>query len=382
MRVLMLSKACVVGAYQTKLEEMAAREGMELLVVVPPYWQEESRRIVLEPLHTRGYRLEVEPIRFNGRFHLFHFPGLARHFRDFRPDIVHVDEEPYNLATFHAIWLARRWGAPSLFFTWQNLYRRYPAPFRWMERYAFDRVTCAIAGNSEAVDVLRRKGFGKPVEVIPQFGVDPDVFSPQPRASITQRPGPAHQSSVLSPRSAFRVGFVGRLVEQKGILDLLEAVALLRDESVLTVVGAGPLRGKIEARAAELGISSRLEMLGGVPSRQMPEILNALDVLVLPSRTRPNWKEQFGRALVEAMACQVPVVGSDSGEIPNVIGGAGLVFPEGDVGALRDHLSTLRDSPDLRRRLGEHGRARVLERFTQARVAEQTHQVYQKMMRR
>ncbi|MHB0870027.1 MAG: glycosyltransferase [Chloroflexota bacterium] len=387
MRVLMLSKACVVGTYQRKLEELAAQEGVELLAIVPPYWQEESRRIALEPLHTRGYRLEVEPIRFNGRFHIFHFPGLARHFRDFRPDVVHVDEEPYNLATLHALRLARRSGARSLFFTWQNLYHRYPAPFRWMEQYSFHAADCAIAGNAEAVEVLRRKGFSKPVEVIPQFGVDPDIFSRQPSAISYQLSAISRQDSALStqnpePRTQnpFRVGFVGRLVEQKGILDLLEAVAGLHGDCPLTLVGAGPLRQAIEARATDLGISNRVEILGGVPSREMPAILNRMDVLVLPSRTRSNWKEQFGRALVEAMACQVPVVGSDSGEIPHVIGDAGLVFPEGDVEALRAHLAKLQAAPEVRRSLGERGRARVLEHFTQARVAEQSYRLYQRMM--
>ena len=386
----MLSKACVVGAYQRKLEELAALEGVELLVVVPSYWQEEARRIVLEPLHTRGYRLEVEPIRFNGRFHLFHFPGLARHFRSFRPEIVHVDEEPYNLAAVHALWLARRFGARSLFFTWQNLYRHYPLPFGWMEQYSFRAVECAIAGNAEAVEVLRRKGFQKPVEVIPQFGVDPDIFSPQHSAISTQSsalssPSPHHlaaesQSSALSPQSSFRIGYVGRLVEQKGILDLLEAVAGLAGDWSLTLVGAGPLQSQIEARAGALQISHRLKIIPGVPSREMPGILNGLDALVLPSRTRANWKEQFGRALVEAMACGVPVVGSDSGEIPNVIGDAGLLFPEGDVEALRSQLERLQSSPELRYDLAVRGRARVLASFTQARVAEQTYRLYQRVL--
>ena len=368
MKVLMVSKACVVGAYQKKLEELAAL-GVELLVIVPPYWQEEARKIPLERLYTRGYQLEVEPARFNGRFHFFYFPGLARHIDSFRPDIVHVDEEPYNLATWHAVRLARGAGVRSLFFTWQNLCRRYPPPFRWMERYCFAAVDAAIAGNAEAVDVLRRKGFSKPVDVIPQFGVDPEIFRP---LNSTRR-------SALRTQP-FRIGYVGRLVEQKGILDLLEAAAGMKGDFQLTLVGAGPMQAAIEARAAALGIADRVEIVAGVPSREMPAILNRLDALVLPSRTRGNWKEQFGRALVEAMACEVPVVGSDSGEIPNVVGDAGLVFPEGDVGALRLHLEKLRGSPDLRRNLGERGRARVLEHFTQARIAQQTLAVYQAIL--
>ena len=76
-----------------------------------------------------------------------------------------------------------------------------------------------------------------------------------------------------------------------------------------------------------------------MPSTEVPAVLRALDVLVLPSLTTPSWKEQFGRVLQEAMACAIPVVGSDSGEIPHVIGDAGLVTPEGDAAALRRRWS-------------------------------------------
>jgi len=161
---------------------------------------------------------------------------------------------------------------------------------------------------------------------------------------------------------------------------VIEAVASMGTDARLVLIGAGPMKAEIEQRAAALGMAGRLEIVPGVPSKEMPAIYNGLDVLVLPSRTRPNWKEQFGRALVEAMACEVPVVGSDSGEIPNVIGDAGLVFPEGDVAALTGHLRRLQDSQDMRRDLGRRGRARVLDRFTQARVAEQTYQLYRQIL--
>jgi glycosyltransferase involved in cell wall biosynthesis len=102
--------------------------------------------------------------------------------------------------------------------------------------------------------------------------------------------------------------------------------------------------------------------------------------LVLPSRTRPNWVEQFGRVLIEAMASGVPVVGSDSGEIPNVIGDAGLVFPEGDIGRLRAHLQSLIDDPGLWAALARRGRERVQARYTQARIAAETVQVYREVL--
>jgi glycosyltransferase involved in cell wall biosynthesis len=84
--------------------------------------------------------------------------------------------------------------------------------------------------------------------------------------------------------------------------------------------------------------------------------------------------------LVEAMACGVPVVGSSSGEIPHVIDGAGLVFPEGDAEALRAHLLRLLKDPDLRADLARQGQERALTHYTQAQVAAQTYQVYRTVL--
>jgi len=174
---------------------------------------------------------------------------------------------------------------------------------------------------------------------------------------------------------------VGRLVEEKGLHTLLRAVAGLPGGWLLLLVGDGPLKAQIEERAAQLGIRERIE-LTSVPSDKVPEVMGKLDVLVLPSITRPNWKEQFGRVLIEAMACGVPVVGSDSGEIPNVIGDAGLVFPEGDELELRRHLAHLMAEPRRREILIARGHKRVEAHYTQRRIAEETYQMYLRVLAR
>ena len=366
MRVLMVSKACLVGAYQRKLEEIARFSDVELMVVVPPSWRDGGRSVRLERAHTTGYELVVEPMVLNGSFHLHFYPRLGRRMRAFAPHIVHIDEEPYNLATFHALQQARRLGARVLWFTWQNLNRRYPLPFHLIERYNLHHADYGIVGSAGAAAVWREKGFTGPLAVIPQFGVDPDIFGPRDG----ERDIP----------SGFAIGYVGRLVPEKGVDLLLWAAAGMGGDWHLDVVGAGAERERLRGLAYHLGLGDSVSFQEWVPSTRMPAFYRNLDVLVLPSRSRSNWVEQFGRVLIEAMGCGVPVVGSDCGEIPNVVGDAGLIFPEGDVDALRACLARLVNSPELRADLALRGRERVLTHFTQAQVAVQTVAVYRELV--
>lgn len=363
MRVLMLSKACLVGIYQSKLEAIA-RAGIDLLALAPPSWQDERGSQLLERSHTAGYQLRAIPIRFNGNFHLHHYPSLGHEMRAFQPQLVHIDEEPYNLATWQALWLARRLGAKALFFSWQNILRRYPPPFRWGERWTLRNADYALAGTDDAADVLRAKGYRGRLAVIPQFGTSPQLF--RPPASLSPRP--------------FTIGFIGRLVPEKGGEILLRAAAQLAGEWQLRIIGGGPQSAALGRLADELGIGERVNFLGQLPSPELPSQYHLLDVLTLPSVTRGNWKEQFGRVLVEAMASGVPVIGSDSGAIPGVVGDAGIIVPEGDIHALAHALQQVRDQPSLREELRKKGRARFLARFTDEGIAAATVAVYREML--
>jgi glycosyltransferase involved in cell wall biosynthesis len=365
LRVLLVSKACVVGAYQRKLEEIAAL-AVELTVAVPAEWRDERGVLRLERAHTQGYDLVVEPIALNGNFHLHFYPQLSRLIARARPSIVHIDEEPYNFATWHALRLAQGHGAKALFFSWQNLARRYPPPFSWLERDVLRRAEAAIVGNQASVEVWRKKGYTGPMTVIPQFGVDPELFAPAA--------GP------LTPRNTFVVGYAGRLVPEKGLEVLLRALAQLPDTVCARLAGSGPDRARLQTLAAELNLTPRVTLEPPLPSTRMREFYAQLDAFVLPSVSRPNWQEQFGRVLIEAMACGVPVIGSTCGEIPNVIGDAGLLFREGDADALAAHLRALLADPAQRRAFATQGRARVLARYTQKQIAEKTVEVYHSLL--
>lgn len=369
MRVLLVSKAMLSATAQKKADLLASFPEVELTVVSPPFWRADDggvQRIEApaEAPRDRRWRLVVTPMRLNGHFHVHYYPELGQVMRQTRPEIVHIDEEPYNFATYRALRSARGLGARVLFVTWQNLNRRYPPPFSWMEAYNYAHADYALAANQNAVEVMRQKGYRGPVAVFPQFGADTDLFHPRPRASQ----GPA------------RIGYVGRLKPEKAVDVLLTAFAPLAGQAELLLIGRGPTEEALREQAGALGVADHVRFLGSLSSEAVAEEMAGLDVLVLPSRSQPNWTEQFGRVLVEAMASEVAVVGSTSGEIPQVIGDAGLTFPEDDVPALQAALARLVDDAALRHELAQRGRKRVFERYTQQRIAEQTYDAWRAML--
>ena len=135
---------------------------------------------------------------------------------------------------------------------------------------------------------------------------------------------------------------------------LLEAIARL-DRATLRVAGAGPEEAALRARVAELGIGDRVELVGSVGQDQLPDFYRGLDVLAVPSLPTPGWLEQFGRVVVEAMACGVPVVASDTGALPDVVGDAGLLVPPGDPEALATALESLLEDDATRGELSRRG---------------------------
>jgi len=361
-KVLMISKALTVGAYHGKLREMA-RLGVDLTLIVPPRWSNQR----LEIHDSKDYKIRVLPCLLSGHNH-FHF--YCSQIGPIDADLVHVDEEPWSLVTYQFMRACVKQQKPAIFFTWQNISKGYPPPFGYFERFSFRNARAAIAGNEEAREILRGRKFSKPVVVIPQFGVDPEFFQKRDVSNLRKR---------LRLADKFVIGYAGRIRKEKGIADLVQALALLPERCVLVLVGDGEFQRELEELATQLGVAARVHWVPQISSLEIPDYMNAFDVLVLPSRTTRSWKEQFGRVLVEAMACETPVVGSSSAEIPSVIGDAGFVFPEGDVTALVHHLCGLHDNPDLVARLGAKGRARVLGNYTHCRIAAETLRVYERV---
>lgn len=162
--------------------------------------------------------------------------------------------------------------------------------------------------------------------------------------------------------------FVGRLHPEKGVFDLLEAFAIVKNRfpaAKLVLVGDGPARTQIEQFALKRGLTSSIVLTGLVKNRDLPAYFRAADVFVAPSITTRKWEEQVGMANIQAMACGVPIVSTRSGAIPEYVpdGVAGILVPERNPQALAGAILSLLENTDLRRRIGETGRAYAVAHY-------------------
>jgi glycosyltransferase involved in cell wall biosynthesis len=379
MRVLLISHTCQSATEgQPKALELAQIPGVELCVLSPDRWKHYGQwRPAETPPVGAGYRFEAGRVRWPwvgpAQFYLHWYPRLASLLRDFRPHVIDLWEEPWALVSGQACWLRNRLlpGTKIISETEQNIDKVLPWPFEKLRDYSLRNADFAVGRSAGAVKVLRAKGYSGPAEIVPN-AVDAQLFQPMDRQACRKKLG--------LDSEAFIVGYVGRLVEEKGLTDAVEALALCPPKVKLVMIGTGPMREALLSQAESAGVAGRLHFLGSLAAADLPQAMNALDVLILPSRTTHRWKEQFGRVIIEAHACAVPVIGSDSGAIPDVIGDGGLIVSERSAAELAAAIARMAADPSMARALGRTGRIAVEKHYTWQRVAQRMASIYQRVV--
>ncbi len=363
LRILIVSHAYVVGVNQGKLNAIAQTGNVEIALLAPSNWKalEWNRLIPLETPYP-NIRIYSAPVLFSGRggAHIYAPWKLWQVLNDFCPDIIQVEEEVFSLCTFElAIW-SRFTGKPLAIFGWENIERQLPLLRRLTCQFVLNTARLILCGNQDGANIMRRWGYTGELEVMPQMGVDPEFFAPcQHETGKRDRP--------------FQIGFFGRLAYGKGIDLILVAARQLRAQGCnfrILICGTGASEAELNQVAEEQGVADWVIWQGAVRHEQAPEAIAQFDVLVLPSRTTPEWKEQFGHVLIEAMAMGVPVVGSSSGEIPHAIGREDLVFQEEDASELAAILKRMMQEPSWRQELRNYGLERVNQMYTHQSIAE------------
>lgn len=356
-RALIVSHAYVDPASRGKLRALAGRD-VDLTVGVPQRWIEPSLGRPVETAWERKSGFEIFPVptkdpgdperaRFGRR-------ALVALLRDKRPDVIQIEEEPTTFLTRQVMAAARKLHIPVVVHTWDRGERDLPLSVRWRRRRTLRRLAGAAAENEAVAAFVRKEAPALAVQVVPRLGTH------VPHA-------PEH-----IPHEGLAVGFVGRLVPEKGIDTLLQALAELRaEEWHLVVVGDGPDRERLEQLASELRLAARIHWRGALPPEQLPRVWAELDVLVAPARATATRTEHAGHLVVEAMAHEVAVLAASTGILPEVLGDTGIVIPAGDSAALARALRRLQSAAE-RRSLAQAGRARAMKYYSEDAVAERT----------
>ncbi|MDQ3136732.1 MAG: glycosyltransferase family 4 protein [Gemmatimonadota bacterium] len=358
MRALVISRVYADPAARGKLRALGGL-GVTLAAAVPDRWVPAG---LVQQQQTSwgddgGVRTVPVPIRGSAlpsADPFWHRGAVRRLLNDFRPELIQIEEEPWSNGGAAIARAARRLKLPYVLVTRESL----PVSRSTLATLRRNRALAGAAGliavNEQAGRLALRRHPSLPHCTLPQLGVALPL--------TVER----------APHTGLTIGFVGRLVPEKGLDLLFRAAVKLVGRWSITVVGTGPAQEELEALAERLGIAGRVTWRGALPRSAVDEVWPRLDVVVVPSRTTPRWIETTPRAALDAMAHGIAVIGSAAGAIPEALGQAGLVVPEEDVGALGDALQRLHDEPAEHQRLGVAGRRRVMETYTDAAIADRT----------
>jgi len=358
MRLLIVSHSCATPENRELYAVLRERTGWDITLVVPRLWKDEFQNA----LNAKSWPSMDDATVFfdvlgSGNIILHAYRTRWRKFLAAgKFDAIFVCHEPYAVSTFQ-IWAANRLGrrVPFGFLSCQNIRKDYPFPFRQMESSVCRTSAFAFPITPDVQAVMEGKGFRGKSALCP-FPVDTQKYSPDAILRLSPEFRDASDGQIT-------IGYVGRVVEAKGFRTLAAALSQIKDLPWrFVVIGAGEFEAEFDRLALAGGVAERIYKRGYIPHAETPAHMAAMDVLVLPSETQANWKEQFGRVLLESMACGTPVVGSDSGEIPKLINasGGGLVFAERDPEALASALRRMIEDAPLRAVCAERGRQWVI----------------------
>lgn len=322
-KILAVGHSFVLAQNRDVLRYLQAQGKCEITVLAPRFFHGDLRDIHMEE-EPVGSPLKVVPIDCYGtrsiHFFAYNIFQIENILKKEKFDAIYLWEEAYIVSGFTLAHVFNKFKIPYFIYSCQNIFKKYPWPFSYLEHKVYSHAQRLFACGQGVKDVFLQKGFAS--DVVPFF-VSLDRFKPMTEAAKTK------SLSELGLSGEITVGFMGRLVEEKGLnifTETLDRIAS-KNKCNIIVIGSGPLESKLKLWAS----TKKNTAILALKHHEVPSVLAVIDILLCPSQTKANWKEQFGRMIVEAFASGVAVLGSSSGEIPHVIEDAGVVLGEKQV---------------------------------------------------
>lgn len=366
LRVLVIDKTSVLESVRDRWDRLAQMPGLEVTLLAPERWVENYKMLRFDLGEDRAYRPIAGKVWWPGKeARALYVKGLRRAFREARPDVVMMMEESFSMFALQTVLTARRHapGARLIFYSnnitsYDRINYRLGRLYERIGRWATPQFDVGLCVNDLAADVLKRTGHDVLIQTL-FYGIDERLFSPHPKRE-------ARRAFDL-PENGTLLLYAGRLMELKGIQDLIGAFELLarrfpERELHLAIAGEGEYGDALKSLAEGTDVADRISWLPMVAIQQMPQLMSAADMFVLPSRKEIH--EQFGRVNIEAMLCDTTIVGSTSGGIPGAIGNNGFIFNAGDVDDLVRTLTYILEHPEEERRRRRDAMTYALERFS------------------
>lgn len=363
MRVLIIDNLAVASSRRHLYRFSAKQFGEPIHLLVPESWREQGVVTKCEEENDDNLKVYKSPFIFGYRHQRVVYLRLKKIIYTVKPEIIFINSEPENFNTFHLVRTVKKYFPKTKLAcaSWRNIdYKSNPYPYKFgwinrlLESYTKKRIDICFVYSHTTEGLMKELASWNVVYIPPALNCEDFQFVPK-------QPSPEADT--------FLVGYLGRLSYEKGVDILIRAIAQTEKNIRGYIVGDGPEKNKLKILAEELGISDRIRWDDAVSFKDVPSVLRNFDVLVLPSRSTKIWKEQFGRVLIEAMAVGVPIIGSKSGEIPNVIGECGLLFKEESENELVDAINKIKDDHENRKRLIKRGREKVEQEYNIIRAA-------------
>ena len=361
-RILLVYHGASLNPSKKIFEALSEFKQIKLRVLAPRMGYNPLRNIIMEIPSPYYNKYELVTGRIYKAMRDFSGPyitGLLREILHFRPHVIHIFNEAYSTLNAQALLYRNIFRPCSKCYCLgvENIISKKTKNHKdkFIRNFVHRHCDGVACWSASAKNALLNAGFPSEKLKVTYWGIPLDHNKRVPNDPLEHK---------LSNSNKFVVGYCGRIEKQKGLQTLLLAVRTLPEDYHILLIGDGSWKHNFFKKVQEFGLTKRVHCVGRVPDESVQNYMNTMNVLVLPSETTTKWKEQFGRVLPEAMSLGLPIIGSDSGAIPEIVGNAGLLFPEGSPRMLADTILQLASNPNLYKNLGELGIRRAAALFS------------------